>query len=125
MDEHCLELWKKIVQLKAKNICQRPFCPFCFNQPGTKYLQAHHVEPRTCWSLRHDTKNGILLCRKSHGFWAENKSPLIQRNVLEFYSRHVDMEYIESRKYSQTKLDYKLIELKLKQELDELENWTK
>ena len=42
--------------------------------------------------------------------------------VLEFYNKYVDMKYIKSRKYSQTKLDYQLIEINLKQELMELEN---
>ena len=120
-DKECLDLWKKAIKLRDK-ICQRPNCPHCFNQPDTKYLQAHHIIPRTCYSLRHDIKNGILLCRASHGFWAENTDPLTQKEVIKFYDKFVDMQYLESKRYQQTKLEYEAIKIYLKKEIEKLLN---
>ena len=121
MDKHCLKLWYKIVRLKANNRCQRPNCPFCFNQENAKYLQAHHIISRTKWALRHDTQNGVLLCRSSHQFWAHNTDMFIQAQVIEFYKTLGIWDYLQLRRTNKTKLDYKLIELDLLQQLKKYE----
>lgn len=103
----CDDLWSKLIKKRAGNQCEK-----CGK---TKYVQAHHIIPRTCYSLRHDKENGVALCRKCHLYWAH-------KDAIGFYQWIKDirnLDYLEARRHSQTKNDYKLIEMYLMQKLDE------
>ena len=125
-DERCLKLWKQIIQLRDI-VCQRPNCPFCFNNKNANYLQAHHIVNRTCWPVRHDSLNGLLICRSSHSYWCHSKNPFVMQKVLDFYNslyckdkKMSLMTYLDMRRHNQAKLDYKLIELELRQQLKDI-----
>lgn len=123
-DKKCLELWKKACKIRDNWTCQRPGCPFCFNQPKPKYLQVHHIIKRTNWRLRHDIKNGITSCRDSHFNWFENNNndPFIAENLTNFLRTFTDMDYLQRVKGCQKKLNYFLIEQLLLQEIERLNN---
>jgi len=114
--KECDELWSEAIK-KRDRICQRPNCPYCFNQEEMKYLQAHHIINRTCWALRYDLENGILLCRSSHYKWVHADDPFILIDVHEFYNEIADMEYLKITRHRQSKNDYQLIKLYLKSRL--------
>lgn len=118
MHEQCMELWKKAINKRDK-ICQRPNCPYCFNQPGAKYLQAHHIVERTCWPLRYDLNNGILLCRASHKFWAHSEDPFIREETIKFYKKLTNWEYLKICKHRQSKNDYNAIFIYLSKYLED------
>ena len=104
----CDDLWSGLVKKRAMNKCER-----CGK---TWYLQSHHIIPRTCYSLRHDPENGVALCRACHLYWAHKDALAFGEWVREIR----DVPYLMARKHSQTKNDYKLIELYLISKLDEL-----
>ena len=89
------------------------------NEFKPKYLQVHHIFPRTVWSLRHELKNGVTCCKASHFVWFESKFPHTQTDVNNFLRTFTDMEYLRMRKYNQTPLDYVAIELYLRQQIKE------
>ena len=107
MQKRCDELWKQAINKRDK-VCQRPNCPHCFNQPGA-VLQAHHIVNRTCWSLRFDIANGVLLCKASHKFWAHLEDPFIREEVHEFYKSFTNWDYLRASRHRQSKNDYNLI----------------
>lgn len=109
----CDALWTEAIKKRDK-VCKRPNCPFCFNQKGTGYLQSHHIVERTCWPLRYDIKNGVLLCRPSHKFWSHSNDPFVRAEVHKFYENFTDMKYLELARYRQSKNDYAAIEIMLK-----------
>ena len=112
--KECNILWKKRIRGRDK-ICQRPSCPNCHNQEGIKYLQAHHIVPSTNYALRYDLKNGVLLCRGSHGMWVHSEDPFIRLVVYHFYVHFADMEYLETARHRQSKNQYELIKLALEE----------
>ena len=101
----CDELWSKVIKQRADGKCER-----CGKN---KYVQAHHIIPRTCYSLRHDKMNGIALCRACHLYWA-HKDALDFANWIKHFR---DLGYLESRRHSQTKNDYESIRIYLEGEL--------
>ena len=105
-------LWKKKIRERDK-ICQRPNCPNCFNEEGIKYLTPHHIVTRSNYALRYDLKNGVLLCRGSHGMWAHSEDPFDRREVDAFYREFADMDYLENARHRQSKNDYHAIKLYL------------
>jgi 5-methylcytosine-specific restriction endonuclease McrA len=102
----CDSLWSDLVKKNANYKCEK--CGV------TYYLASHHIIPRTCYSLRHDPENGVCLCRRDHLYWA-HKDALAFHGWIKGIR---DLEYLESRRHSQSKNDYKLIEIYLKQQLD-------
>ena len=105
--KQCDKLWADAVRKKAGGCCEK-----C----GTrKYIQAHHIFPRTCFSLRYDIENGVALCRKHHLYWAH-------KDAIDFYNwiktkRNID--YLESCKMRQSKNDYQAIKLYLESKFRE------
>jgi len=108
----CDDLWKQLVLQKANHKCEH-----CGKAEG---VQAHHIIPRTNYSLRHDPENGVALCIRHHLYWA-HKDAL---QFTEWISGKRNLEYLESRRYNKSKNDYNLIEIYLKQQIGErqLEN---
>ena len=103
----CDELWSELVKVRAGRKCE-----IC----GTiHYLQSHHIVPRTCFTLRHDVKNGVCLCLKHHLYFAHKDVLAFSKWVRE----HKDIEYLESRRNSKSKNDYSLIELYLRNKLND------
>ena len=101
----CDDLWKKAIVKRANGKCE-----VCGEM---RYVQAHHIVPRTCYTLRHDMENGVALCRKHHIYWAH-------KDCIAFYNWAkdlVDMDYLESRRHLQAKNDYDLIKLHLEGQL--------
>ena len=99
--KECDDLWSAAVKKRAGYKCER-----CGK---TKYLQAHHIIPRTNYALRYDLENGVALCRACHLYWAH-------KDVIAFtmwIRDKRDLEYLDSRRHAQTKNDYKLIKLYL------------
>ena len=104
----CDSLWSELVKK-----CAGYKCEICGT---TTYLQSHHIIPRTCYSLRHDWNNGVCLCRRHHLFFA-HKDALA---FAQWVQMNRDIEYLESRRNSQSKNDYSLIEIYLRNELREV-----
>lgn len=104
----CDDLWKKVIKKRADFKCER-----C----GSKeYIQAHHIIPRTDYSLRYDLMNGIALCRGCHLYWA-HKDALgfvnwLKENAIRNY------EYLENERGGIVKNDYQFIEDYLTKELE-------
>ena len=101
----CDDLWSQLI--KKNGVCER-----CGKD---KYVQAHHIIPRTCYPLRHDIINGVALCRACHLYWAH-------KDALEFanWIKHFrDLDYLESRRHSQTKNDYEMTRIYLESVLSQ------
>ncbi len=98
-------LWKQAVLKRAGGKCEK-----CGKD---KYVQAHHIHPRTYWSLRFDIENGIALCRKHHIYWAH-------KDAIDFYNWIKDkrnLKYLEMSKNRQSKNDYQAIKIYLEQQI--------
>jgi len=122
LKKRCDDLWAQAVRLRANNTCQRPNCPNCHNRPGEKFLQAHHIISRTNYALRHDIRNGVLLCRGSHNYWAHLNDPFIQQELMVFYETITDMAALRRRRGSQQKTDWQGVFLYLKGVVDEYQS---
>ena len=99
--KQCDKLWSEKIKERAGRKCE-----VCGN---TKYVQAHHIIPRTNYALRHDLENGVALCRKHHLYWAH-------KDALDFglwIAEIRDIEYLQMTRHRQTKNDYGLIKLYL------------
>jgi len=107
--KRCDDLWARIVKDRAGNVCER--CG------SVKRVSAHHIIPRTCFTLRHDLENGVALCYYHHigGRNAAHKDAL---GFSQWISERRDVNYLNGRRHSQTKQDYKLIEIYLIQKLE-------
>ena len=107
--KRCDDLWAEAVKKRADNKCER-----CGKD---KVQAAHHIIPRTNYALRYDLENGVSLCHPGcHIYWAH-------KDALAFYEwikDKRDLKYLESRRYSQSKNDYQLIEIYLKNELEKI-----
>ena len=100
--KQCDTLWSTKVKERAGGKCEKCGEP--------KYVQAHHIVPRTNYALRHDLENGVALCRRHHLYWAH-------KDMLEFgiWIREIrNVEYLMvSRQERQSKNDYNAIKLYL------------
>jgi len=101
----CDRLFAELVKKRANYQCER-----CMS---FKVPQCSHIIPRTVFSLRFDTQNGVCLCKRCHLYWW-HKNPMA---AMEWIKTIRDIDYLESRRHSQSKNDYKLIEIMLRQEL--------
>ena len=82
--------WAEAIRARDK-VCQ--ICGADDAAHKGKYLNSHHIVPRTFEKLRWDTMNGILLCVKCHkwgsysahknGFWFTD---WLSRNKIEQYN---------------------------------------
>ena len=61
-DKKLLELWAKLVKLRAHNKCEYPNCT------KVNKLDAHHIYGRTNYNCRYDLDNGVCLCSGHHTF---------------------------------------------------------
>ena len=105
----CDDLWKLVIRKRANNHCE-----YC-NVYRPKNLHTHHIIPRTCYPLRHDIENGIALCLRHHLYYAH-------KDMIGFYNfikDKRDLDYLESRRHSQTKNDYEMIRIYLESVLSQ------
>ena len=99
--KQCDDLWCRKVKERASGKCE-----YCGN---TKYIQCHHIIPRTNYAVRHDIENGVALCRKHHLYWAH-------KDTIAFYNWAKtirDFKYLEIARHRQSKNDYQVIKLYL------------
>ena len=99
--KECDNLWSQKVKHLAGYKCEK-----CGK---TKYVQAHHIVPRTNHALRYDIENGVALCRACHLYWAH-------KDTIDFYNWAKtirDFKYLESARHRQSKNDYQAIKLYL------------
>lgn len=66
-------LWSKAVKALSNDSCQ--FCK------STRNLEAHHLIKRKDYAYRHDTRNGLCLCKSCHSFEEHNPHGL---NLIKF-----------------------------------------
>ena len=97
----CDELWSAKVKERAGGKCE-----ICGKD---KYIQAHHIVPRTNFALRHDIENGVALCRRHHLYFA-HKDPL---EFIEWAKLKRDLDYLQMVRHRQSKNDYNAIKLYL------------
>ena len=101
----CDRLWKEAIKKRAGGQCE-----WCMSR---QVLQGHHIFSRTYWSVRFDLENGVCLCRYCHIFRLKKENTEFWKWIKTIR----DIEYLELRKHSPSKNDYKLIEIMLRQEL--------
>jgi len=104
------KVWSLIIHKRDK-VCQR-----CFS---TNRLNAHHIFSRSGQGLRHDTRNGILLCGGHHKFLA-HQHPIEFHEFLKTWfvpGKYTEM-LIQSKLICKNK-DYKAWEVLLTNELKE------
>ena len=102
--KECDDLWKAKVKERAGGKCEK-----CGKD---KYVQAHHILPRTYWGARFDLENGVALCRSCHIL---NKDSA-HKDALGFskwIATKRDVDYLESIRHRQSKNDYNLIKIYL------------
>ena len=99
--KQCDNLWSSKIKERAGGKCE-----VCGKD---KYVQAHHVIPRTCYALRHDLENGVALCRKHHLYWA-HKDAL---DFTEWVRTIRNVPYLNAARHRQSKNDYHAIKLYL------------
>ena len=113
--DKCLELWYDAVKIRDNYTCR-----LCGNS-DPKYKNAHHIIPKTNWALKYDLKNGICVCgMPCHKNFFHSVDPSDFEKIIDWYKQNVDWAYLQLRRYSQTKLDRKLIEIYLKQEIERM-----
>jgi hypothetical protein len=66
LKKECLDLWQKIVKLKAGNKCEFPGCH------RKEHLNAHHFFRRQHTSVLVDPDNGLALCPTHHTLGKES-----------------------------------------------------
>ena len=99
--KQCDELWSEKIKERADNKCEK-----CGNR---RYVQAHHIIPRTNYALRYDLENGVALCRACHLYWAH-------KDTVDFYdwvTSRRDIEYLKQSRHRQSKNDYQAIKIYL------------
>ena len=62
----CDHSWSRIIQLRAKNKCER--CG------SVSMLNSHHILGRVIHNLRYSLENGIALCTSCHKWGRENSA---------------------------------------------------
>lgn len=103
----CDLLWAKAVKAKAGYKCER--------SGATTELQAHHIFPRTIWSLRYELENGVCLTKYMHLFWAHKDTI----GFSKWIATKRDLNYLESKRGNRSKLDYSAIALYLQSKIKE------
>lgn len=99
----CDKLWTKKILERAGGKCEK-----CGKD---KYIQAHHIIPRTCWPLRYDLENGVALCVRHHIYWSHKDSLAFNDWIKDIRN----LDYLKTNRHRTAKNDYKLIEMFLKQ----------
>lgn len=102
----CDTLWSEVVKKRASYLCE--YCG------SNKKLQSHHIIPRTCYSLRYDLKNAACLCYRCH-FYVAHKDIIL---FMDWVIQNRDIEYLNSRRFIQTKTDYQKVKTYLEKELE-------
>jgi len=97
----CDELWSAKVKDRAGGKCE-----ICGKD---KYVQAHHIIPRTNYALRHDIENGVALCRRHHLYFA-HKDTL---GMADWVRENRNLPYLNVARHRQSKNDYNAIKLYL------------
>ena len=128
-EKELMEIWQRIVKLRAENKCEFPGC----NKPGDFYkLDAHHVFSKgTFRHLKFDLDNGICLCVNHHtaGFGKEaaHSDPSFKDKILGkiqgYKAIRSEQWYLllERKAWTPQKLDLKMEELYLLNELKKYE----
>gem|GEM_PF-6088915 len=86
----CLSLWRTVIKLRAGGKCEATGCNV------TKSPHCHHIEGfATNKALRHDPRNGALLCASHHKFgkMSAHKS-LVFMYLLMTEKRKSDLDYL-------------------------------
>lgn len=114
-DKVLLDLWTKLVKIRANNQCER--CG------STRFLNSHHVYDRTNYNVRYSLENGCCLCVSCHRFdrKSAHNAPLefsewiIGKRGLEWF------EKLRTRAFSEVyKADKEAIYKELKEKVSEL-----
>lgn len=114
LEKECMNLWQKIVKLRAGNKCEFPCCN------KTEYLNAHHIYSRSRRSVRYDIDNGICLCAGHHSLNNDSahKNPDFKETIIKNKVRTKNFwDILERKAKIPAKLDLKLELLYLKNEL--------
>ena len=90
-------LWKKQALKRAGKKCEK-----CGSD---KYVQVHHIIPRTNYRLRWDLENAVCLCRKHHLYWAHKDA----REFSMWIDGLRDTNYLDTTRHFQGKQDYFLL----------------
>ena len=113
-DNELMDLWTKLVKLRAGNKCEYPACM------KTEYLNAHHLFSRSHFSTRYDPDNGLALCAGCHSLnnHSAHKNPFFIRDLIDGGIRTKEfLDKLERRAKSPAKIDRNLIKLDLENEI--------
>jgi hypothetical protein len=101
-DGNLQSLWRKVVRAECENKCV-----FCGRSPET--MECHHINKRNMFLLKHDFRNGVLVCKYPHEGQAMSchayaTTPMGQHNVGQFlaqkgYLQHLDERSGSSKQY--------------------------
>ena len=119
--KRCLELWAKVVKLRAGNVCE--FGKFLRTSCSEGYLNAHHVENYwTNKALRYAPENGIAACPGHHKFYKDSahKSFIALHNYM-VAKRADDLEYLALHYKDKEEVTKEFLEEKIHEFLCELE----
>jgi hypothetical protein len=93
-DSNLQNMWRKAVRIKH---CYR--CFFCQLTVGEK--EAHHIVKRNNLLLRHDWRNGVLLCRwgdeDSMSCHAFAETPEGKRKINTYLEKNNWLDYLQER----------------------------
>ena len=128
LEKECLNLWQQIIKLRAGNKCEFYRC----NKTAEHYkLDAHHIFSKgTHKHLKFDVDNGLCLCILNHTFGKEaaHTDPNFLNKILGRIDGYKAIRteqwftLLERKAWSVAKLDLKLEEIYLKQELKKYAN---
>lgn len=120
--QRCVNLWREIVYIRSGNRSEISGTPTDKNNRN-----AHHVKGKSNYMLRFDTRNGINLTWYEHdkGIHSKNPETVIKyndaiNNAIKLREGKNILELLEVEKYSKSKSDIFMIELRLDQELRNL-----
>lgn len=112
-------LKRKADKLWSANVRSKQFCEVCLTEGVHKEgNNPHHIVSRRYLNLRHDLRNGCLLCSYHHTFGRQSahQDPFWFREWL-LKHRKEDFEYLMVRKNALERLDYEVIIANLKNKL--------
>jgi hypothetical protein len=103
------KIWSK--KIKERDGC----CQMCGTNRGE--LEAHHIWPRSCQSIRWNLHNGVTLCKYQCHVWAENHPDEFERWAYIYLNKSIwDVLFLLSNRVRKINIDeLRSIRIELKQ----------
>lgn len=116
--DRCDDLWSELVKMRAGfkcEVCQRK-----------DTLNSHHIYSRANHAVRHDPDNGVCLCVSHHTFNSRFSAHLTPADFIDWITEKRGKEWLTAlrirAKSSIGRIDFKLMALYLKKQIETLKN---